>query len=63
MEKIDGYAEQHPEKQTIPAFFSADGFTDEAREFCNKKRHGLCSGNQHILTSRHLSHSCESRND
>ncbi|MDM8526085.1 hypothetical protein QUF80_22145, partial [Desulfococcaceae bacterium HSG8] len=36
MEKIAVYAALHPEKQMVPAFFSAGGFTGEALEFCRK---------------------------
>ncbi|MCP4021412.1 MAG: hypothetical protein GY729_06190 [Desulfobacteraceae bacterium] len=36
LEKIGTYAEQHPEKRLVPAYFSAGGFTKEAQKFCSK---------------------------
>jgi len=36
IEKLAFFAALYPEKQIVPAFFSAGNFTDEALEFCKK---------------------------
>lgn len=36
-EKISVYADLHPERQIIPAYFSAAGFSKEAQSFCEEK--------------------------
>ncbi len=43
-EKLAVYAAQYPEKQMLPAFFSAGGFTDEALKFC--KENGIATAQE-----------------
>ncbi|MDM8536392.1 hypothetical protein QUF70_06530 [Desulfobacterales bacterium HSG17] len=44
IEKSAIFSELHPEKQVVPALFSAGGFTDEALELCKKK--GVATSNE-----------------
>ena len=47
MEKIGAYAALHPEKQMLPAFFSAGGFTRDALEFC--RENGIATAREIIV--------------
>ncbi|MGE0085649.1 MAG: hypothetical protein AB7S75_14665 [Desulfococcaceae bacterium] len=46
LEKMGIYADLHPEKQIIPAYFSNGGFTKEAQQFCEEKGIAFASGLQ-----------------
>jgi RecB family endonuclease NucS len=37
LEKVAMYQKQFPDRQILPAFFSATGFTKKAKELCDKR--------------------------
>ncbi len=43
LEKARCYARLHPERKVLTAFFSAGGFTPEAKKFCDKQMIGTAT--------------------
>ncbi len=43
LDKARCYARLHPERQIMTAFFSASGFTPEAKDFCDKQTIGTAT--------------------